>query len=320
MVCVIIYFLGRKVNYSIQNRHGGNLYNPGTFYNFAFMITDKSPSQDVRKYTAGATEGSDWKHGNPLKVDGCKIMMCERGLVEFSVNSRRFTMTGGMMAIFVFDMVVVPVEISDDFLAKSIDLDFDASQDIFFLVTSNRFWEYIYTYPVFRLSGSLVEVAHGWFALVDWIVANASEMIAEKALRNEMENFMSVMAEQVESHLGLLGTNPPKNRAWVIINEFLGLINRYYTHRHDVAFYADKLHITPNYLNIIAKRHLGVTAKEQINIQSGLVVKMLLDTTDLTVKEIAERLHYVDPSYLCRIFRKQTGLSPIQYRNKQRTQ
>jgi len=83
-----------------------------------------------------------------------------------------------------------------------------------------------------------------------------------------------------------------------------------------VAFYAKKLNISPNYLNIISKRILGVSAKEQINIQFGLVIKMLLDTTELTVKEIAERLHYDDPSYLCRIFRKQTGLSPMQYRNK----
>ena len=83
-----------------------------------------------------------------------------------------------------------------------------------------------------------------------------------------------------------------------------------------MAFYADKLNITPNYLNIISKRNIGTTAKEQINIQISLVVKMLLDTTDLTVKEIAERLHYDDPSYLCRVFRKQTGLSPVQYRNR----
>lgn len=117
----------------------------------------------------------------------------------------------------------------------------------------------------------------------------------------------------------MLGTNPPKNRAWLIINEFLGLLNRYYTRRHDVAFYAEKLNISPNYLNIISKRNIGVTAKDQITNQLVLVIKMLLDSTDLTVKEIAERLHYDDPSYLCRIFRKQTGLSPIQYRNKHNT-
>ncbi|MGN0220222.1 MAG: helix-turn-helix transcriptional regulator [Muribaculaceae bacterium] len=85
---------------------------------------------------------------------------------------------------------------------------------------------------------------------------------------------------------------------------------------HDVTFYASQLNVTPNYLNIISKRNTGTTAKEQINIQIGLVVRMLLDTTDLSVKQIAARLHYDDPSYLCRLFRKQTGMSPLEYRHQ----
>lgn len=281
-------------------------------------MTIQSYSGLTSSCNVGTSDGSEWRTGHPLSVGGCLIMLCERGWIEITVNSRRFVMSSGHMAFLVFDMLAVPVKSSADFKAKYVALDFDTAQDIFFLVTSNRFWEYIYTSPIFSLSHELNEVAARWFAMLDWITGNCSEITAEKALRNDVENFVLVMAEQVESHLGLLGTNPAKNRAWVIVNEFLGLLNRYYTHRHDVAFYAEKLNITPNYLNIIAKRNLGVTAKEQISIQLGLVVKMLLDTTDLTVKEIAERLNYDDPSYLCRIFRKQTGLSPIQYRNKQR--
>ena len=273
-------------------------------------------SKSITHFSVGLTDGTDWKCGHTLSIAGCMMMLCERGNVDITINSRRYSMTEGEMAFIVFDMVVVPVKVSDDFRARFISVDYDAAQDIFFLVTSNRFWEFIYASTVFRLPDEFREVARHWFMQLDWIVATCQENTAVMVLLNEMENAMSVMAEQVEAHLGMLGTNPPKNRAWTMVNEFLGLLNRYYTHRHDVAFYADKLNITPNYLNIISKRNIGTTAKEQINIQISLVVKMLLDTTDLTVKEIAERLHYDDPSYLCRVFRKQTGLSPVQYRNR----
>lgn len=279
----------------------------------------QSFTETTHSIKVGTTDGTEWQQGHPLSINGCFIMLCKRGSLDITIDSRRFNMTCGDMAFLVFDMVTVPVKVSDDFEARFVSLDFDSAQDIFFLITSNRFWEYIYTYPIFNLSASLKTTAIQWFGLLDRIMAYSSEVTAEKILRNEATNFMLIMADQVESHLGLLGTNPPRNRAWAIINEFLGLINRYYSHHHDVAFYADKLNITPNYLNIIAKRNLYVTAKEQIDIQIGLVAKMLLDTTDLTVKEIAQRLHYEDPSYLCRVFKKHTGLSPIQYRNKNRS-
>lgn len=274
------------------------------------------PSETITHFNIGEVNPQSWKMQHPLSVDGCLIMLCERGFIEITLNSHRYTMHSGDMAFIVFDIVAVPIRTSDDFMARFIAIDFDVAQYIFFLITSNRFWEYIYSTPVFTLNDELYRTATRWFSLINWLSANCAEATAEKALHNEMENFMLVMAEHVESHYGVLGTNPMKNRAWMIANDFLGLINRYYTHHHDVAFYAAKLNISPNYLNIITKRILGISAKEQINIQLGLVVKMLLDTTDLTVKEIAQRLHYDDPSYLCRIFRKQTGLSPLQYRNK----
>jgi AraC-like DNA-binding protein len=42
----------------------------------------------------------------------------------------------------------------------------------------------------------------------------------------------------------------------------------------------------------------------------------LLDREDLSVTEVAERLGYTDPSNFCRAFRKWTGQSPMQWRNK----
>lgn len=257
--------------------------------------------------------------GHPLSIDGGVIMFCESGKAEFTINSNKYFMTSEKMAFIVFDMVVVPTWQSVDFKAKFVSMDFDSAQDNFFIVTSNRFWDFVYKSPVFVVPEDMVGIIRHWLSIMEWIYFNCPDMEREIVMRNGMENFILIMAEQVEARLGALGENPSKNRAWTLVNDFIGLINRHYASHHDVVFYADKLNITSNYLNIITKKNSGISAKEQINIQIIIVVKALLDTTDLSVKQISERLHYDDPSYLCRIFRKQTGMSPLQYRNKLRS-
>ncbi|MCM1458309.1 MAG: helix-turn-helix domain-containing protein [Lachnoclostridium sp.] len=279
-------------------------------------MNEKIPSGRVPHFHTGVIGVNSWDVKQMLPVEGCIILFCERGEMEITSNSIRCAMHSGDMAFILFDTVTVLIRMSDDFLAKFISVDFDIAQDLFFLTTSNSFWDYIYTSPVFTLDKDARDIAKHWFASIELLYAKCSEDTVEKVMRNEVENFMMIMSEFAESHFGTHATNHTKNRAWLIASTFLGLLNRYYISHHDVAFYAKKLNISSNYLNIISKRILGVSAKEQINIQLGLVIKMLLDTTELTVKEIAERLHYDDPSYLCRIFRKQNGLSPLQYRNK----
>ena len=45
-------------------------------------------------------------------------------------------------------------------------------------------------------------------------------------------------------------------------------------------------------------------------------VKALLSHTDLTVNEIAARVGMLDPSYFSRFFRKQVGMTPVDFREK----
>lgn len=269
-------------------------------------------------FECGTIGGMSRVAGHPLAVDGCLIMLCERGEAQLSVNSRRFVMRPGRMVFMSFDMVTVLRGVSADFEAKFLSVGFEAAQDIFFLVTSNRFWDFVYKSPVFVVPSDLAAPVGHWFALTAWLSANCPDAIRDKMMRNESENFIINMAGQIEARYGQLGASPVKNRAWALVNDFVALVERNYAVCHDVGYYADRLNVTPNYLNIITRRCTGTTAKEQINMRIGQVVKMLLDTTDLSVKQIAQRLHYDDPSYLCRIFRKLTGMSPIRYRNKMR--
>lgn len=101
---------------------------------------------------------------------------------------------------------------------------------------------------------------------------------------------------------------------WRTSGDFLVLLSRHYTTQHRVKFYADKLNITPDYLSVVLKECTGSTPKEIINNQLILAMKALLESSDLPIKGIADRLHYEDTSHLCKVFRRHTGMSPLEYR------
>lgn len=83
-----------------------------------------------------------------------------------------------------------------------------------------------------------------------------------------------------------------------------------------MAFYADKLCISTRYLSTIVQNVSHSSAKELIDKSVILEIKMMLQSTDLSVQEIAYRLHFPDQSYLGRYFKKRTGVSPTGYRRK----
>lgn len=99
------------------------------------------------------------------------------------------------------------------------------------------------------------------------------------------------------------------------IEPFIRLVEDNFIENRNISFYADRLCITPNYLNKIVKQVLGTNAKSYINDRIIREIKQILDYTSLSVAEIAENLHFLSSSYMVRYFKSQTGITPVQYRN-----
>ena len=58
------------------------------------------------------------------------------------------------------------------------------------------------------------------------------------------------------------------------------------------------------------------TPKEIIDNFTANEIKQYLSDTDLSVKDIARKFNFEDPSYMARFFRRMTGLAPLDFRNK----
>lgn len=71
---------------------------------------------------------------------------------------------------------------------------------------------------------------------------------------------------------------------------------------------------SPNYLAIIVRQVCKESPKEAIDRQVVSEMKYLVKNTSLTAEQIALRLHFPDTSYVCRYFKKRTGMSISDYK------
>ncbi len=101
-----------------------------------------------------------------------------------------------------------------------------------------------------------------------------------------------------------------------IYNRFVSLVAEHYRTAHDVAFYADRLCITTRYLSGVTDKVVGKSPKQIIADYIMSEAKTFLDTTRLTIQEIADRLGFSSQVLFCKFFKSQDNMSPSDYRKQ----
>lgn len=137
-------------------------------------------------------------------------------------------------------------------------------------------------------------------AQVDWDMVQLRCRVALQLVSRE--------AERIYEDIGTYRANP-------ILFKYHALVDTHFKTHKTVAFYADQLNISPNYLNILCKRHLHVPATFLIHNRVGLEAKRLLLVSGQSAKEIAFELGFSDLPHFSNFFKAQTGLSPRAFRN-----
>ena len=160
--------------------------------------------------------------------------------------------------------------------------------------------------PYLVLDESLYNKIVGLFVEIQIEIANERDVHLLRALRYEVLVLLQ-KAFPIE-------TKKPVNAESRVVR-FQELVNEHFATETGVDFYADKLCVTPNYLNRIVQRTLGQTTKAYIQSRRIDEAKHLLRYSAMPIGLISDRLHFDTPSYFVRAFTKVTGQTPLQFRN-----
>ncbi len=134
---------------------------------------------------------------------------------------------------------------------------------------------------------------------------------AKEILRHLTAALIYSMADSI---IKTLPTNMSREEA--VTQRFLDLVSKNYLQWRKVTEYALNLGLTPGYLSAIVKSITKRSAADWIDEYVMLEAKVLLSSTDLTVQQICHRLNFPNQSFFGKYFKRHSGLSPTQYRNK----
>lgn len=105
-------------------------------------------------------------------------------------------------------------------------------------------------------------------------------------------------------------SNKERRRPAEIYNAFMSLVAKHYASSHLVEYYADQLCVSKRYLSLVCQKVVARSPKQVVDDYLVREATTLLDTSGMTIQEIAIRLGFTSQSTFCRFYKKQTGVSP----------
>ena len=131
-------------------------------------------------------------------------------------------------------------------------------------------------------------------------------------LRSILDLILTTCAARYPVNENLLN----KGKGQILVKKFFHLIEENNQKNLSLSDYANIIGVTANHLTQTVKALTGKTSLQIIKAKRLLEIKRLLVHTNLNISEIANQLNFEDQSYFSKFFKRETGLTPLQYRGE----
>lgn len=245
--------------------------------------------------------------------DGLLLGFMIKGSMKSQIHFLEYEIKAGDIAVLQPQLMIETKSLSEhaEIVTIGLSLDFITEFPILreFVMNDQIRWE-----PIVRLQPNEIKLQHDLLTLIQNFYHKKASTNKTQMLRHLVLVLISMISE-VYSNLPH-SKSLVKSRTHEIIDDFYLLISKYANQHRSVAFYAEKLHLTPQYLSSFLKQKTGKSALQWIDHLTIIHAKTLLKSSSLSIKEISNELHFEETSVFCRYFKRAVGISPKTYRNE----
>lgn len=248
------------------------------------------------------------------RTEGGAILFCRRGSATVTVDQLRDRVTRDTLLLLLPGSILHMNERTDDFRVRFCAFSLELFSEAAYRLDPS-FFHILHEHAIIRLPDRIIEGVRNWFQMASYTYRDRGNIFRNTIIRNRLQNILLEAFDKTQRFAPDVHSQTGTTRQADLFQRFVVLVHEHCTEQREVAFYADRLCISTRYLSTIIRSVAHSTAKEFIDRSVVLEIKMLLGSTELSVQEIAYRLHFPDQSYLGRFFKKHTGVSPTEFRN-----
>lgn len=256
--------------------------------------------------------------GEHVLIDFGAIIICRRGTATLRVDFKEWQLlAGSVITLFPNDMVFLTCA-SGDFQVEMLRFDQAMLREAS-LQLEHTVYHILRKDRCKRDVSFVREIIDGMFSLLRVYFRQEACACLDQLVLYQLKTFFLGYYDWTSRHSEETAEDKNSRRTNELFGQFMESLEKNYKQSRDVAYYADLIHITSKYLNTIVRRMTPCTPKEIIDHYVILQLKLLLRTSDKSIKQISWEYHFSDASFFCRYFKTHTGTTPQLFRKSVRT-
>lgn len=244
------------------------------------------------------------------------IAICTRGRVEASMNGQLMSMCQNQIAILPPNVNITDLMVSPDFDVKAIFLTNNILQS--FLREKIGVWNdvvYVHRHRILTADADDMLFYTNFYEMLRLCIYKGKDRpysadVVQSLLRSAILGLCGALKQLLPDDDVHVEAQGGSNH----FRSFLHLLNTTEVKHRTVESYASELCITPKHLSAICKKHSGKTANEWIQEHVMEDIRYYLKQTDLSIKQVCDRLGFPNTSFFGKYVRERFGMTPIQLR------